>query len=314
MPPTAFSLPAPDGFDLASSLHSGQAFQWESPEPGAFLGCIGEAPVLLRQSAAGEPLSVTTPAPPDAVAHYLGLGDDLPAIRATFPAGDRWLDTATAYCPGIRILRQQRWECLASFITSSLKQVAHIRQMSLALRQRYGTRHSIAAHVVFSYPAPGALAAAGEDALRACGLGYRAKSLHRAACAVAEGKVDLEAIAVLDDAAARAALCELHGVGEKIANCVLLFSYGRLGAFPIDVWVERILRELYFKGKRKVTPRRIRAFALQHFGEHRGYAQQFLFHWARGIYTRKDGFNPPPAPPPGPVSGAPASAGARPSP
>lgn len=278
-------------FDLAATLGSGQVFHWDALGGGAFAGAIGDVPVVLRQQRAGDVVEVSEGA--RAIAgHYLAADHDVAAIRAAFPAGDPHLAAALAFCPGLRILRQPRWECLATFITSSLKQVAHIRQMSLALRRAFGAEVQAFGREFPLYPSPEALAAAGEDALRRCGLGYRARSLHRAAQAVAAGDLDLEALAREDDDdAVRAALCSLHGVGPKIADCVLLFAYGRLGAFPIDVWVERVLRQLYFARRRNVTPRRIREFAWSHFGPHRGYAQQFLFHYARHSYSRSGGFS-----------------------
>jgi N-glycosylase/DNA lyase len=118
-------------------------------------------------------------------------------------------------------------------------------------------------------------------------LGYRAKNLLRAARQVAEGAIDLAAIAELPDRGAHVALCELGGVGPKVANCVLLFAYERLGAFPIDVWIERVLRLLYFAGKRRVTTERLRTFAGKYFGAYGGYAQQYLFHHARTVRLGK---------------------------
>jgi N-glycosylase/DNA lyase len=111
-------------------------------------------------------------------------------------------------------------------------------------------------------------------------MGFRATGLLGAARAVAEGQLDLEKIRQLDYAGARSELMQLHGVGGKIADCVLLFAYGFDGAFPVDVWVERALQELYFS-RRRATDQRLRRFAVTHFGPHAGYAQQFLFHYVR---------------------------------
>ncbi len=120
---------------------------------------------------------------------------------------------------------------------------------------------------LFSYPTPEALAGAGEAELRACGLGYRAKFLHQTAARIAEGAFDLEAVAQLDDAAAADKLCELSGVGPKIAQCALLFAWERLGVFPIDVWIERALREIYFaEARRPPSSKKLREFAWRHFG------------------------------------------------
>jgi N-glycosylase/DNA lyase len=108
---------------------------------------------------------------------------------------------------------------------------------------------------------------------------------------IAAGALDLAAVARLDDTTARVELCRLPGVGEKVANCALLFGFGRVRAFPIDVWIARVLRELYFKRKRKVTPPRLREFAATYFGPYGGYAQQYLFHHARKTWPRGRGAN-----------------------
>lgn len=267
-------------FDLAATLDSGQVFHWHR-EGDTFFGLIGDTPVELRQPEAHTLLvSGGTAA---LASHYLALDHDLKKMLRTLPKGDRHLRRALKFAPGIRILRQPKWECLATFITSSLKQVAHIRQISLTLRERFG-EPVIVVHgtKLWSYPSPGALAKAGEAKLRQCGLGYRAKFLHQTAKLVASGKFDLNAVAKLEDEEALAKLCELPGVGPKIAQCTLLFSYERLGVFPIDVWIERALRELYFAdAKDTVTPKLLRDFARDHFGPYRGYAQQWIFHHAR---------------------------------
>lgn len=225
-------------------------------------------------------------AKPEVVARYLGIADPISVWHATFPQDDPVLAEAIAHCPGLRLMRQPVWECLATFITSSLKQVAHIRQISLTLRRRFGERKIIAGHEIWAYPTPAAMAAAGEAALRECGLGYRAVGLQRTAEAIARGEADLAELDALDDLAAREFLLRFHGVGEKIANCVLLFGCGRYGAFPIDVWMDRILRERYFgpRKRKRIKPKELQAWAEKHFGPNAGYAQQYLFHFARKTF------------------------------
>jgi N-glycosylase/DNA lyase len=125
------------------------------------------------------------------------------------------------------------------------------------------------------------MALAIEAQLRQCRLGFRARHLYVAARQVASSEVSLEKIESMPTPEAREALRQIQGVGEKVANCILLFAYGRREAFPIDVWVDRILRQLYFKGSTRISHERLREFAESHFGPCRGYAQQFLFHWIR---------------------------------
>jgi N-glycosylase/DNA lyase len=188
---------------------------------------------------------------------------------------------ARDFCQGLRIMRQPRWECLATFITSSMKQVAHIRQISQALRKRYGKHQRVFDFEVHSFPPANRIARLTVQDLRTCALGYRAKNLLGTARLVTSGDADLEQWGELSDESLRARLCELPGVGAKVANCVMLFAYERLRAFPIDVWIERVLKQEYFPRKRKVTAAQLRAFCETYFGEHGGYAQQYLFHHAR---------------------------------
>jgi N-glycosylase/DNA lyase len=277
-------IPAPD-FDLTLTLDSGQVFHWESLGKG-FAGTIGERALYLEQH--GEFLKVReggARALPSIVARYFSLDHPLAEICASFP-DEPVIGEAAAFCRGLRIIRQPKWECLATFITSSMKQVAHIRQISQSLRRRFGSARSLGQIVVYAYPSAETIAGLDETELRQCALGYRAKNLLRTAQLVAKGAVDLEALARLADDDLRAQLCRLPGVGTKVANCVMLFAYERLRAFPIDVWIERVLREKYFPRRRRPTTRQLREFAARHFGAHGGYAQQYLFHHARKTTRR----------------------------
>ena len=201
---------------------------------------IGEQPCYAEQTDRGlrvHGVSVET------ARHFFALDHPLEQIIATFPR-DAALGAAVDACPGLRVLRQPLWECVATFITSAQKAVPHIAQISHTLRQRFGERVAVEGRELFAYPSPAAIARLDEADLRACALGYRAKNLLGAARMIAEGQLDLAAVAGLDDTAAHAALCRLPGVGNKVANCALLFGFERLQAFPIDVWIERVLRTM----------------------------------------------------------------------
>jgi N-glycosylase/DNA lyase len=168
-----------------------------------------------------------------------------------------------------------------------MKQVAHIRQISQKLRERFGEPRKVDSRIVLTFPAAVRIAESSEKELRKCALGYRAKNLLATARLIANEDVDLGKLAALSDADLRARLCRLPGVGAKVANCVMLFAYERLRAFPIDVWIERVLREKYFPRARKLNAARLRAFTEGYFGDHGGYAQQYLFHHARMNRTKK---------------------------
>jgi N-glycosylase/DNA lyase len=263
-------------FDLARTLDSGQVFHWERCGAG-YVGTIGSAGVYAEQRGDDLFFAGTTPG---IVRHYFALDHPLAKIRRSFPK-DPSMRAARDFCKGLRIIRQPIWECLATFITSSMKQVAHIRQISRKLRQRFGSATRVLGFEVHAFPDAEQMAKLSEENLRACSLGYRAKTLLATARLVASGEATLEHWKNLSDESLRERLCSLPGVGAKVANCVMLFTYERLRAFPIDVWIERVLREKYFPGKTKVTIAQLRAFSETYFGEHGGYAQQYLFHHAR---------------------------------
>src|SRR6058998_2784984 len=175
-------IPAPD-FDLAMTLDSGQVFQWEKTG-GGFVGTIGDRAVYVEQRGevlnacrTGEELDGFKPSGlSQLVSHYFALDHTLAEICASFP-DDPAMNAARLFCRGLRIIRQPKWECLATFICSSMKQVAHIRQISLALRRRFGDRRKVGDHVVYTFPPARRIAGATEDDLRECALGYRAKNL-----------------------------------------------------------------------------------------------------------------------------------------
>jgi len=274
------------------TLGSGQVFHWEKAG-GGFVGTIGQYAVYAEQD--DDILKVRfggTPKPtretrvlPRIAAHYFALDHPLAEICESFP-NDPVMNAARDFCRGLRIIRQPKWECLATFICSSMKQVAHIRQISLALRNRFGDQRKIGSRAVHTFPSPQRIARASESQLRECKLGYRAKNLRATAQLVGSGECDLESSSMLPDSDLRKNLCQLPGVGVKIANCVMLFAYERLRAFPIDVWIERVLRQHYFPRRKKMTAQQLREFSETYFGEHGGYAQQYLFHHAR-ITSRK---------------------------
>ncbi len=275
------SVPAPH-FDLEKTLNSGQVFHWTRQGSG-FIGAIGEDLVYLEQD--GASIRVFT-GQSLLAAHYLALDHPLPEILATFPT-DPAIKVAVEFCRGLRIIRQPQWECLATFLTSPLKQVQHIRAISLAIRSRFGRKLRRDELEAYSYPRPEEVAEIPLSDLLECKLGFRAAKLIATAKKVASGAMDLEELRNLSTEDARAALCELPGVGEKIANCVLLFAYDRLDAVPVDVWIARVLSEVYFSDRTNVPLRELKSFAAEYFGSYAGYAQQYLFHHWRLTYRRR---------------------------
>jgi N-glycosylase/DNA lyase len=268
-------------YDLAATLDSGQVFRWRR-HPGQWTGIVGNRWVRLTPVPGG--IHAQTAVPVENwqwLRHFLQSEVDLGVILGTFPA-DLPMQRAVTACPGLRLLRQDPWECLASFIFSATKQIVQIRQIVAHVCERFGEPVLVPADAppAFAFPAPEKIAGATEAELRACKMGFRAPNLLAAARHIADGTCDLEKIRGLPHADARLELMKLRGVGGKIADCVLLFAYGFDSAFPVDVWIERALRELFFP-RRRPTEKRLRHFAATHFGPHAGYAQQYLFHYIR---------------------------------
>jgi N-glycosylase/DNA lyase len=267
-------------YNLAATLTSGQAFRWRFHD-GGWESVIDSRWVRLRQKR--DEIFAETIGPNDWnwLKNYLQLDADLAQIISTFPKDEPML-TAVEACRGLRLLRQNPWECLASFILSSTKQIVQIQQIVALLCERFGKKIPVPAghETLFAFPDFIAIASLAERDLRDCKMGFRAPYLLETAKILERGEIRLENLAQLSVNDAREELLKFPGVGKKIADCVLLFAYGFQQAFPVDVWVMKALQQLYFP-KRKVRLKRIQKFSQTHFGPNAGYAQQYLFHYMR---------------------------------
>ncbi len=275
-------------YDLGATLESGQAFGWNRLEDG-WHGVIDgdwvwllpvDHGVLLRSTKKRKGLE-------DAVRHYLQTDLEFAKVVRTFPK-DASMKAAVKACKGLRLLRQDPWECLASFILSSTKQITQIRQIVALLCERYGEPVKAPSQLgmIHAFPSAERIAACSEEELRACKMGFRAPNLLHAAKEVSSGRLQLASLRELPCEDARERLVELRGVGRKIADCVLLFAYGFQEAFPVDVWVHRALKELYFADSEDVSKDELVAFSESAFGPWGGYAQQYLFHYMRTVIGR----------------------------
>ncbi len=263
--------------DLPLTLESGQAFRWHN-DGGGWSGFIEGRLVTLARDADGIHVTFDPSTAPDAaraVRDYFRLDDDLPAIYAQLCEDER-LSAAVRRHWGLRILRQEPWECLIAFICSQNSNIPRIAKMQETLANTLGEEASLGELTRRAFPTPEALASAGESRLRELGLGYRAKYVARTAEVVASGGLDLPALRAASYEDAKAALVELHGVGEKVADCVLLFALDQLDAAPIDRWVRRALEDWYLDGRR-LSYRDLWAWTREAFGPYAGYAQQYLF-------------------------------------
>ena len=267
-------------FSLQATLASGQAFRWRARDEW-FYGFIGDAVVKVRQD--GDQLSCESSDPgltEHRVRRYFALDLHLPEILSSIDV-DIQIHSAILRHRGLRVLRQDGWETLASFICSSFNNIKRIEGMIERVCQTYGTPVALNGFRSFSFPKPETIASASERSLRSLGLGYRAPYLKATAHLVSDGKLPMAHLRQVDYDATKTALLGCDGVGDKVADCVALFGFEKYEAFPLDVWMERAMR--YYFRHRRMTRKLAHDYARRHFGPYAGYAQQYLFHYVRNL-------------------------------
>ncbi|NLY69532.1 MAG: DNA-3-methyladenine glycosylase 2 family protein [Clostridiales bacterium] len=270
-------------FDITQVFDCGQCFRFDPDPEGGISGIAFGRRVRFEQPQA-DTLVIHGASRDDYERiwkRYLALDEDYGAIKADIAEKFTPFDKAGIICAamerggGIRVLRQEPWETLCSFIVSQNNNMPRIKKIIAALSEAYGEKFECKTEageriVCSAFPTPEALAEAGEQAIYALRTGFRAKYIFDAARRVAEGEIDLEAVAKLPTSEAAAELMKIKGVGIKVASCVLLFGFGRTEVFPVDVWVRRVLEKYY--------PDSLDISAL---GRYAGIAQQYLFYYER---------------------------------
>jgi N-glycosylase/DNA lyase len=297
------SIPITDlagGFDLQATLESGQTFLWRRDDGRAFKaddpygesawyytvvgGDVekndGDAEVVrVRQRDGVLEWEATTDAD-SLLTERLRLDEDLPAIFARIP-DDELLSSAIDTYHGLRIVDDPFFPCLVSFICSAQMRVERIHGMQTALAREFGETVEFDGETYHAYPTPDRLAATTEEGLRELGLGYRAPYVQRSAELVASGEATAEDVRELAYEEAREAVQAFVGVGDKVADCVLLFSLGYLEAVPLDTWIQQAIGEYYPDCERGSYAETSRAIRAAFGGEYAGYAQTYVFHYLR---------------------------------
>ncbi len=263
----------PDVVDIETTLFSGQTFSWAKTEDGC-IACIGNNAAYIH--ADSRVLYWTGGVDAAYWKRYFDLERDYAAAFSPFWA-DAYIQQAYASYGGMRILNQPVWETLCAFIISANNNIKRITTIMTRIRERLGEARSIGPYTVYAFPSVETFADAGEALLKELGLGYRAAFLYQTAQRI-KGGFELAALPRMGYEEALKALITLPGVGEKVADCVLLFSCGYTRAFPVDVWVKRIMRVLYGAAGSNAA---IKAKGYALFGEDAGIVQQVLFHGAR---------------------------------
>jgi N-glycosylase/DNA lyase len=277
-------------FDLDFSLCCGQVFRWRKIN-GWWYGIVGEHVIKIRQC--GDQLEFEN-VHQEFVQNYFGLNDDLTKIKSCVGKDD-YVRSALQRFEGLRIVRQLPWECLISFICATYKSIAAIELMLKKLSIKYGEKQVFDGLDFYTFPTIERLANARENELQECGLGYRAKYVQKTAKKILDETINLEYLKALPYFEGRKALLEFSGVGFKVADCVLLFSLEKMEAFPVDVWVKRVILNHYANQLPSETVKKMQShnsltnseyqkigdFARSYFGRYAGYAQEYLFHFER---------------------------------
>jgi len=277
-------------FNLDLTVSCGQAFRWNKLN-GWWYGIVREK--VFKVCQIGNQLEFEN-VNANFTKEYFGLHDDLPRILSQI-AKDEHAKSAVNAFKGLRILRQDPWECIISYICATYKNISAIKHMLFNLSEKFGDKVYLDGYNFYTFPKPEGLAKATIKELAECGLGYRAKYVSETAKVVYENGFDFERLKKITYEKAKEELLSFPGVGLKVADCVLLFSLRKLEAFPVDVWIKRVILKYYanhfpneftrrISGKNSLTTseyEKLSLFGRSYFGEYAGYAQEYLYHCER---------------------------------
>jgi N-glycosylase/DNA lyase len=273
--------------DIENTINSGQIFLWNKIKD-QWVGIDGQDILILNQSPfSAKSLSNNTD-------NFLRSSDNLQKILLNI-SKDRIVRNAVKQSPGLRLIRQDPFQCYISFICSSNSSIQNIKSMLENLCKKFGTRREFNGYELSTFPKPEVLANASMKDLVDCKLGFRAKYVKEASQAVNSGKIDFEWLKKTDYQTSVESLKKIRGIGNKVADCIALFSLDKMEAFPIDRWTQRILLKYYKKFFNNVTEKpvtekkykKLHEEIVEYFGPYAGYAQQFLFKMERDLNEKK---------------------------
>ena len=274
-------------FDPKHIFECGQCFRWNQKEDGSYIGIFGNnvmsvkkenGKIIFKGVCDGDIQNVCK--------KYFDLERDYKQIKDKLSLVDNFLKESINYGSGIRILNQELFECIISFIISANNNIPRIKKIVERISKEYGNKICFEGNDYYTFPTAEQLSKATVQDLRKLGLGFRDVRVYNTTRMILENKVDLHMLETLNNSdQIREELLKLDGVGDKVADCIMLFStLKRLDVFPIDVWVRRVMNELYIKAEdeTKINKKEIRKIAEDKYKDLAGLAQQYLFYWKRG--------------------------------
>ncbi|MCH5186953.1 MAG: DNA-3-methyladenine glycosylase 2 family protein [Oscillospiraceae bacterium] len=272
------TVPGKD-FNLAHTFDCGQCFRWNRGDDGSYIGVAGGRVARLRES--GGEIIIENCSDEDYAAFwrdYLDLSRDYGEIKKAVSVNDV-MRSAVDYGYGIRLLRQEFFETLMSYIISQNNSIPNIKRVVERLCAAYGEPIEFEGHTYYSFPTPEKLAALEPEDFRALGAGFRDRYLSGAARLVHSGEMSFESLTAMSTTEARETLMKIKGVGNKVCDCVMLFSLGKYDLFPTDTWINKVMAEKFGTGSVKTA----KSEGERLFGEYSGFAQQYLFYWRREL-------------------------------
>ncbi|MCF2135918.1 MAG: hypothetical protein K9W43_01640 [Candidatus Thorarchaeota archaeon] len=265
-------------FNLKDTLECGQTFCWNKHDNGYINADVGQIAYLEQQ---GNTLLYDTSESDVDIVRMLRLNDPIDQIQTSIDK-DEFMHASIQFALGLRIVADPFFPCLITFLCSIQKNIPAIQTVIQKIRKRWGPSYEFRGHVYYGMPEPETIAKVPSSELREVGLGWRADFINRAAQAIVKGEIDEAYLRRTSYEEAHATLKSLHGVGDKVADCVSLFSLGHLEAFPIDTWIERVIQSKYnfFTDTGNSYAKKSRA-AREYFGRYAGYAQEYLYYYSR---------------------------------
>lgn len=277
-----------NSFDLKNIFECGQCFRWNENEDGSYIGIVKNNIIKITQT--NNNIIVKSYGKDDIAElfnFYFDMNTDYEKIKIKLSKIDSYMLESIKYGEGIRILNQDLWETIMSFIISANNNIPRIKGIIEKLSRTYGNEIIWNNEKYYSFPTVNQLSKATVEDFRKLGLGFRDIRMYETTKMILEKQIDLEKLHQEKDTnIVREELLKLSGVGPKVADCILLFStLKRFDVFPIDVWVRRVMNELYIKNtdETKVSKKQILEIAQEKFGNLSGIAQQYLFYWRKNI-------------------------------
>lgn len=266
-------------FELDHIFECGQCFRWKKQDDGSYIGIIKQGVIKIEKNNDCAQICAELLGDEESICkEYFDLETDYSKIQTILCENDENMKKAVEYGQGIRILNQDMWEMLISFIISAANNIPRISKTIENLSKKYGQKVEFDGEIFYLFPSPEELSKASIEDLRKLNLGFRDKYVYAATQKVVSGEIDLNNIMKMSLREAKKELMKIPGVGAKVADCILLFSMKKKEAFPVDTWIKKVMNELYLDST-NIT--KINEYATQKFGMYAGIAQQYLFYYKR---------------------------------